>query len=280
MSYGGIEAGGTKWVCAIGDGAEDLVEVVTIPTTTPSETIARAVDFFSRNGKIAALGVGSFGPIDVARGLITTTPKPGWAGADVVGTLQAALDVPVAFDTDVNAAALGEQRWGAAVGLDTFCYVTVGTGIGGGVIAGNAIVRGLVHPEIGHMLIRHDGIRDPFPGVCPYHGDCFEGLASGTAILARWGKPGEDLSDEPEVWELEAEYLALGIVNVVCAISPELVILGGGVMSQTALLPLVRDRTRALLAGYVPAPEIVAPALGGRAGVLGAIALGQLAVRA
>ena len=277
MSYGGIEAGGTKWVCAIGDGAEDLVEVVTIPTTTPSETIARAADFFSRNGKIAALGVGSFGPIDVARGLITTTPKPGWAGADIVGTLQAALDVPVAFDTDVNAAALGEQRWGAAVGLDTFCYITVGTGIGGGVIAGNAIVRGLVHPEIGHMLIRHDGIRDAFPGVCPYHGDCFEGLASGTAILARWGKPGEDLSDEPEVWELEAEYLALGIVNVVCAISPELVILGGGVMSQTALLPLVRDRTRVLLAGYVPPPEIVAPALGARAGVLGAIALAQLA---
>src|SRR5713226_9278661 len=151
VTYGGIEAGGTKWVCAIGAGPDDLQDVVTIPTTTPSETIARAADFFSRNGKVAALGVGSFGPIDVRRGIITTTPKAGWANTDVVGALRAALDVSVVFDTDVNAAALGEQRWGAAVGLDTFCYITVGTGIGGGVMAGNQLVHGLVHPEIGHM---------------------------------------------------------------------------------------------------------------------------------
>jgi fructokinase len=274
--WGGIEAGGTKWVCAIGAGPGDLLDVVTIPTTAPAETIAHAVDFFSRNGKVAALGVGSFGPIDVRRGVITTTPKPGWRDTDVVGALHGALDVPVMFDTDVNAAALAEQRWGAARGLDTFCYITVGTGIGGGVMVGNSLVRGLVHPEIGHMLIRHDAIRDPFRGVCPFHGDCFEGLASGSAIHARWGKPGEDLSGEPDVWELEAEYLAIGIVNVVCTTSPELVILGGGVMKHPGLLPLVRERVSALLAGYVTAPEIVTPALGDRAGVLGAIALAQL----
>jgi fructokinase len=277
VSYGGIEAGGTKWVCAIGDGPDGLQHIVTIPTTSPAETIARVVDFFSRNGKVDALGVGSFGPIDVRRGMITTTPKPGWSDTDVVGALHTALDVPVAFDTDVNAAALGEQRWGAALGLDTFCYITVGTGIGGGVMAGNALVRGLVHPEIGHMPIRHDAVQDPFPGMCPFHGDCFEGLASGSAIRARWGKSGEALADKPEVWELEAEYLALGVVNVICTTSPELVILGGGVMNQPSLLPLVRERVHALLAGYVTAPDIVTPALGDRAGVLGALALAQLA---
>ena len=264
---------------AVGTGPDDLGDVVTVPTTTPEETIGRAAEFFSRNGKVASLGVGSFGPIDVQRGLITTTPKPGWANTDVVGALRSALGVPVAFDTDVNAAALGEQRWGAAIGLDTFCYVTVGTGIGGGVMAGNELVRGLVHPEIGHMLIRHDEARDPFDGVCPFHGDCFEGLASGSAIRARWGKPGEELTREPGVWELEAEYLAHGVVNVVCTTSPELVILGGGVMKQPTLLPLVRTRVDALLAGYVAAPKIVTPALGDRAGVLGAIELAQRASR-
>jgi fructokinase len=277
MTFGGIEAGGTKRVCAIGTGPDDLRELVTIPTTTPEETIERATAFFSRDGKVASLGVGSFGPIDVQRGLITTTPKPGWADTDVVGALRTALDVPVVFDTDVNAAALGEQSWGAATGLDTFCYITVGTGIGGGVMAGNALVHGLVHPEIGHMLIPHDTDRDPFPGACPYHGDCFEGLASGSAIRARWNQPGEELSDEPEVWELEAEYLALGIVNVICTTSPELVILGGGVMKQPTLLPLVEMRVDALLAGYVAAPRIVTPALGDRSGVLGAIELARRA---
>jgi len=278
VSYGGIEAGGTKWVCAIGTGPDELRDVVTFPTTTPEETIGRAAEFFSQNGKVAALGIGSFGPVDLHRGLITTTPKPGWANTDVVGALRDALEVPVVFDTDVNAAAVGEQRWGAALGLDTFCYITVGTGIGGGVMAGNELVHGLVHPEIGHMLIRHDRERDPFDGVCPFHGDCFEGLASGGAVRARWGKPGEELGGDPRVWELEAQYLAHGVVNVVCATSPELVILGGGVMKQLSLLPLVRKHVDALLAGYVTAPPIVSPALGDRAGVLGAIELAHRAV--
>lgn len=287
MTYGGIEAGGTKWVCAIGRGPEDVRALETFPTTTPRETLERAATFFTENGGVTALGVGSFGPIDQRSGHITATPKPGWNDTDVVGSLRDALGVPVAFDTDVNAAALGEQRWGAAKGLDTFCYFTVGTGIGGGVMAGGRLVRGLLHPEVGHMLIPHDRERDPFEGCCPFHGDCFEGLASGSAIRKRWGRPAEELGDRPGVWELEAEYLALGIVNVICVLSPQRVILGGGVMKQPSLLPLIRSRIRELLAGYVSAPEvttgldsyIVAPLLGDRAGVLGAIELARLAHR-
>jgi fructokinase len=285
MTYGGIEAGGTKWVCGIGTGPDDLHALETFPTTTPAETLARAAAFFDQNGGVSAIGVGSFGPIDLRAGRITTTPKPGWAGTDVVSVLHGALGVPVAFDTDVNAAALGEGRWGAAMGLDTFCYFTVGTGIGGGVIAGGRLVHGLIHPEVGHMLIPHDRACDPFGGSCPFHGDCFEGLAAGSAIERRWGKPGEELGGRSEVWELEAEYLALGVVNVICIVSPQRVILGGGVMKQPSLLPLVRARVRELLAGYIVAPAladgldeyIVGPALGDRAGVLGAIELARLA---
>ena len=290
MTYGGVEAGGTKWVCAVGDGSADLRETVTFPTTTPEETIARAAGFFARNGAIAAVGVGSFGPIDVRRsspswGRITTTPKAGWADTDVVAALGLALDVPVGFDTDVNAAALGEQRWGAAAGLETFCYITIGSGIGGGGLVNGRLMHGLLHPEFGHMRIPHDRQRDPFDGVCPYHGDCFEGLASGESIRRRWGEPAETLADAAAVWELEAEYVALGLVNVICTLSPQRIILGGGVTKQPALLPLVRREVLRLLAGYIDAPElgdaidefIVAPALGDRAGVFGAIELARSA---
>jgi fructokinase len=284
MTYGGIEAGGTKWVCAVGDGPDGLVQTETFPNTTPAETIERAAGFFARNGAVAAVGVGSFGPIDLALGRITTTPKPGWADTDVVAALAGALGVPIAFDTDVNAAALGEHRWGAAAGLETFCYITVGTGIGGGGMANGRLMHGLLHPEFGHMRIPHDRARDPFDGVCPYHGDCFEGLASGEAIRRRWGRPGEEL-DDPAVWELEADYLALGLVNVICTLSPQRIVIGGGVPKHPGLLPLVRSRVRKLLAGYIAAPEldsdidgfIVPPALGDRAGVLGAIELARLA---
>jgi fructokinase len=289
MTYGGIEAGGTKWVCAIGDGSTELRDTVTFPTTTPQETIARATAFFAQSGPIAALGVGSFGPIDVRRssptwGRITTTPKAGWADTDLAA-LGLALDVPIALDTDVNAAALGEQRWGAAAGLETFCYITLGTGIGGGGMANGRLLHGLLHPEFGHMRIPHDRQRDPFDGVCPYHGDCFEGLASGEALRHRWGAPGETLTGEAAVWELEAEYVAFGLVNVICTLSPQRIILGGGVTQQPALLPLVRREVQRLLAGYVDAPElgdgidqfIVAPGLGDRAGVLGAIELARRA---
>jgi len=288
--YGGIEAGGSKWVCATGTGPDDLEQTLTFATTDPEETIARAADFFSRDGAIAAIGIGSFGPIDIDRtsptwGRITTTPKPGWAYTEVVAALRNALDLPIAFDTDVNAAALGEHRWGAAVGLETFCYITVGTGIGGGGIANGNLMHGLLHPEFGHMRIPHDRNRDPFDGACPYHGDCFEGLASGDALRARWGRSAEEIADE-SAWLLEAEYLALGLQNVICTISPQKIILGGGVMKEPALLPHVRSRVQALASGYFDAPElgaaideyIVPPALGDRAGVLGALELARRAV--
>ena len=290
MIYGGIEAGGSKWVCATGTGPDDLEQTLTFATTDPEETIARAADFFSRNGAIAAIGIGSFGPIDIDRtsptwGRITTTPKPGWAYTEVVAALRNALDLPIAFDTDVNAAALGEHRWGAAVGLETFCYITVGTGIGGGGIANGNLMHGLLHPEFGHMRIPHDRNRDPFDGACPYHGNCFEGLASGDALRARWGRSAEEIADE-SAWLLEAEYLALGLQNVICTISPQKIILGGGVMKEPALLPHVRSGVQALASGYFDAPElgaaideyIVPPALGDRAGVLGALELARRAV--
>jgi fructokinase len=290
MNYGGIEAGGTKWVCAIGTGPDDLHDIVTFPTTTPGETIARAADFFANDGEVAAVGIGSFGPIDIQRGSptwghITTTPKPGWANTGIAPALTEALELPVAFDTDVNAAALGEHRWGAAVGLDTFCYITVGTGIGGGGMANGRLMHGLLHPEFGHMRIPHDRERDPFDGICPYHGDCLEGLASGEAIRARWGGSAKENGDE-QIWHLEAEYLALGLVNVICTLSPERIVLGGGVMKQPQLLPLVRRKVGELLAGYINSPALngslddylVAPALGDRAGVLGSLELARSVV--
>jgi fructokinase len=275
-AFGGIEAGGTKWVCAVGTGPDELAATKTFPTTTPVETIGRAVAFLRREGPVRAVGIGSFGPVDLRPGSptwgsITRTPKPGWASTDVAGTIGRELGVPVAFDTDVDVAALGEHRWGAARGLDTFCYVTVGTGIGGGAIVGGRIVHGLLHPEFGHMRIPHDLGADPFPGSCPYHGDCWEGLAAGPALETRWGKPAQELADEA-VWKLEACYIALGLVNVVSVLSPERIVLGGGVLRAPGLLELVRAELDGLLAGYVTA-EVVPPALGSLSGVLGAIAL-------
>jgi fructokinase len=286
--YGGIETGGTKWECAIGTGPKDLRATATVPTTTPSETIERVVAFFEREGPVSGVGIGSFGPVDqkvdsATWGHITSTPKPGWAYTDVGPEIRGRLGVPVAFDTDVNAAALGERRWGAAQGLDTFCYITVGTGIGGGGMAAGALLHGLLHPEFGHMRIPHDRDLDPFDGVCPYHGDCWEGLASGRAIEARWGRPAVDLDEDEAVWLLEAHYLALGLVSVICVLSPERILLGGGVMNRGNLLPLVHREVRAIVNGYLETAALGAgigeyirrPALGSRAGVLGAIALAE-----
>lgn len=289
MIYGGIEAGGTKWVCALGSGPDDVQASVVFPTGAPAETIGRAVDFLGSAGsELAAVGVGSFGPADLdpaspTWGRITTTPKPGWSGVDLAPALATALGVPVGFDTDVNAAALGEHRWGAAQGLDTFCYVTVGTGIGGGAFANGSVVHGLLHPEMGHMRIPHDRARDPFDGACPYHGDCLEGLASGRAIAARWPSLVEGAWPD-EVLQLEAHYLALGLSNIVAVLSPQRIVLGGGVLKADGLLERVRAELVRAAAGYFdtqaltdPAAEfVVAPALGDRAGVLGAIALAQL----
>jgi fructokinase len=287
-AYGGIETGGSKWECAIGTGPGDIRAAETIRTTTPRETIEKAIAFFERGENVQAIGIGSFGPIDhkpwsQTWGHITTTPKPGWAHTDVGQEIRRRLSVPVAFDTDVNAAALGEHRWGAGQGLDTFCYLTVGTGIGGGGLAGGKLMHGLLHPEFGHMRIPHDMARDPFEGTCPYHGDCWEGLASGRAIEARWGKPADELHD-PAVWELEAHYLGLGLVSVMCVLSPERIIVGGGVAGRDGLLRLVQREVSSLMNGYLDSKVvreriseyITAPALGARAGVLGAIALAEL----
>lgn len=288
---GGIEGGGTKFVCILGRGPDDIVAETRIPTTTPDATLSRVVEFFrtesARAGAtLAALGVGSFGPVDLHEGsatwgYITTTPKPGWAQADVAGRLKREIGVPVAFDTDVNAAAIGEARWGAARGLDSFVYVTVGTGIGGGGILDGRPMHGLLHPEMGHVLVPHDRAIDPFPGVCPYHGDCLEGLATGPALQARWGQPAETLPADHPAWALEAHYLALALANLALTLSPQRIILGGGVMEQAQLFPLIRREVVALLAGYVKAAEIqegiesyvVPPGLGNRSGRLGALAM-------
>jgi fructokinase len=287
--FGGIEAGGTKFVCAVGTGPDDLRAQAHFPTTTPQETIARAIGFFQtqvRSQTLAAIGIASFGPLDPAvgsptYGMIAATPKPGWANTDLAGPIGSALGIPVGFDTDTNGAALGEQRWGAARGLDTFLYLTVGTGLGGGGLSNGQPMHGLIHPEMGHIRIPHDLQADPFPGVCPFHGDCLEGLAAGPAIEARWGQPPEALPPDHPAWRLESHYLALGLATYILVLSPQRIVVGGGVMQQTQLWPLMRREVQVLLNGYVRATEvledidgyIVPPALGGLSGVLGAFIL-------
>lgn len=292
--YGGIEAGGTKFVCAVGTGPDDVRKEVRFPTTSPQECIAKSIEFFRamqlQHGALAGIGIASFGPLDPNPGSptfghITTTPKEGWAHTDLAGPLARALEVPVGFDTDVNGAALAEHRWGAAQGLDTFIYITIGTGIGGGAMVNNRLVHGLVHPEMGHVLPPRDRGEDPFPGVCPYHGDCLEGLASGPAIEQRWKEKAVNLPPEHPAWDLEAKYLAHGIIPQIYILSPQRIIMGGGVMEQMHLFPKVRQCVREILNNYIQAPAIqeymdqyiVPPGLGNRSGVLGAIALGELA---
>lgn len=289
---GGIEAGGTKIVCAVGTGPQDVRAETRFPTTTPAETIGRAVAFFKeqelRFGRPAAVGIASFGPLDPnpaspTFGMITSTPKPNWVNADLAGPIREALGVPIGFDTDVNIAGLGEWRWGAAQGLSNFIYLTIGTGIGGGVLIDGKPVHGLVHPELGHVALPHDRTADPYDGRCPYHGDCLEGMAAGPAIGERWGKPAAELPPDHPAWELEAHYLALALQSFICTLSPERIILGGGVMEQPQLFPMVRRKVLEYLNGYVQSPAIrdhiddyiVPPGLGNRAGVLGAFAQAQ-----
>ncbi len=292
--FGGIEAGGTKFVCAIGRGPDDVAAEARFATTTPEETIGAAIEFFAaesrRLGPLGAVGIASFGPIDPEPsspkfGHITTTPKPGWQQVDFAGAVGRPLGVPVGFDTDVNVAALGEWRWGAGRGVDNLVYLTIGTGIGGGALVGGKPVHGLVHPEMGHIRIPHDRQADPFAGCCPFHGDCLEGLASGPAMAARWKQSGESLAADHPGWALEAQYLALALVNIICTLSPERIIMGGGVMAHAGLVERVRRDVSQLLNGYVQSPAIleeidqyiVTPGLGHRSGVLGAIALAEQA---
>ena len=276
-----MEAGGSKFVCAVGTGPDDL-RAVEFPTTTPDETVGRAIQFFLAQPPIAAIGIASFGPIDpnpqsAAFGYITSTPKPAWRNYGFAGAVRQALGVTLAFDTDVNAAALAESRWGAARGIDHFIYVTVGTGIGGGAMSEGRLIHGRSHPEMGHIRVPRDRLHDPFPGNCPFHGDCLEGLAAGPALEARWGCAPHLLPDSHAAWDLEAEYLALGILNWTCTLAPERIILGGGVLQRSGLIGKIERRLGALLHGYMAPPTLVLPALGSRSGVLGAIALAQAA---
>lgn len=290
--FGAIEGGGTKFICAVGTSPDDIRRETRIPTTTPEETLRQAVSFFKEAerdfGGLSALGFASFGPIDPnpaspAYGFILPTPKPGWSNANVLGMLKSAFDVPIVFDLDVNGSAFGEWTWGAAQGLDTFIYLTVGTGIGGGVLIHGKLLHGLLSPEMGHIMIPHDKERDPFEGGCPFHNDCFEGLASGPALEKRWRQRAETLPLDHPAWELEAHYIALALANYIYTISPQRIIIGGGVGGRENLLPLIRRKVQSILNGYVQSPTItknideyiVPPGLGGRAGMLGAIALAK-----
>jgi fructokinase len=288
--FGGIEAGGTKFVCLIGHDPAHVLAEERFATTTPEETLGRVVAFFApyaKSSSLAALGIASFGPLDLNRasptyGYITTTPKPGWSQVDLYGEIQRRLNIPVAFDTDVNAAAFGEQYWiPENKTLDPFLYMTVGTGIGVGVIVNGAPLHGLVHAEAGHFALPHDWGLDPFPGVCPYHGDCLEGLASGHSMSQRWGQCPESLPPSHPAWDLETDYLAFALVNLIYAYSPQRIILGGGVSQHPGLLEDTRCKVRQFMNGYVQSSRlmdgideyIISPALGNRSGGLGAIAM-------
>jgi fructokinase len=284
--FGGVETGGTWTVCALGTGPGDIHDQVELRTTTPVETVDAVARFFAAGRRPSAVGVGGFGPLDLdpgspRYGSVTTTPKPGWQHTPLARMLRERLGVPIAIDTDTGAAGLAEYLWGAGRGARSLVYLTVGTGIGAALLDGGHSWHGLIHPEVGHLRIPHDRSRDPFDGSCPMHGDCWEGLASGPALVARWGTDGRDLPDEHPAWELEADYLALGIYAIVSVASPHLVIAGGGVLERAGLLERVRRRFVALNAGYLDGPllgaqidrYLVAPTLGDSAGVLGAIAL-------
>jgi fructokinase len=272
--YGGIEAGGTKFVCILASGPDQIVEQARIPTTTPAETLGKIIEFFQ-----------DLDPASPTYGFITATPKAGWSHTDVRGTLLRTLSVKVAIDTDVNAAALGEWKWGASQGYDPSLYLTIGTGIGGGYIVNGKPLTGLLALEMGHIRIPRDLQLDPFRGNCPFHRDCFEGLASGSAIQARFGSRGESIHDDDPFWEVEAGYIAAALVNTILTLSPKKIILGGGVMQREFLFPMVRRKVQELLNSYAAHPSllvdihnyIIPPALGSRSGSLGAIALAQMA---
>lgn len=287
--YAAIEAGGTKFRVAVTRG-RDVVADVTIPTTTPAETIGATIDFIGANGPVRSVGIASFGPLDLdptssTYGSITATPKPGWGDTRLLTRVRDALAVPTAIDIDVGGAALGEWRWGAARGLSHFVYLTIGTGVGGGAFIDGKVHHGLGHPEMGHIALqRVEG--DDYPGHCPFHGTCLEGMAAGPAIEDRWGAPGPKLAGRPQVWVLEATYLAQALRGYTYVLAPERIVLGGGVMRQSGLLELVREKLAEQLGGYVTTPAlrgplddyVVAPEFGQDAGLIGAVALAMSAV--
>lgn len=274
-------------VCAVGTADGQLLDQMTFPTKDPAATIPQLVGYF-RDKSITALGIGSFGPVDLRTasptyGYILETPKLAWRHFDFVGALQRELQVPVGIDTDVNAACLGEMTYGSAQGLKNVIYITIGTGIGAGIAVNGQLIHGMLHPEAGHILLKPHP-EDPYPGICPYHKGCFEGLASGPAIEERWGQKAADLKAKAEVWELESYYIAQALVNYIMVLSPERIILGGGVMKQTQLFPLIRQQVKQLINGYLQTKElrdldnyIVPNSLDGNQGILGALELAKRA---
>lgn len=287
--YGGIEAGGTKFVCMIASSSRKICASARFPTTNPEETLEGALAFFkehSRKYPISALGIASFGPLDLdpeslTYGYITTTPKLPWSNTDIASILKTGLDVPVFLDTDVNAAALAEYVWGCERKFDPLLYITIGTGIGGGCVVRGKPIHGLIHPEMGHLRIPQNRETDPFEGICPFHNNCFEGLASGPAMQARWGLPAGKLSSDHPAWDLEALYIAYALVNLILSLSPRRIVLGGGVMNRVGLFPKIKETVKELLAGYLYPPAvldqmdeiIIPPVLKEKSGIFGAIAL-------
>jgi fructokinase len=285
--YGGIEGGGTKFNCAVGSSPENIVAEARFSTTTPVETVRQVVDFFVPYvSQLQGIGLGSFGPFDAdpsssTYGYITTTPKPHWGNTNILGMLREKIDLPIAVDMDVVVAGLGEAKWGASKNDSNSLYLTIGTGIGGGHIVDGKSMRGLVSLEMGHIRIARDPKLDPFQGACPFHGDCFEGLAAGPAVEARFGQRGESLPQNHPFWDVEAGYIAQALTNFILSLAPQRIIIGGGVMQKDFMFPTVRRKVQELLNGYINHDSIlkhideyiVPPALGGRAGVLGSIVL-------
>ncbi len=283
MLYGALEAGGTKMVCAVGDENGNILEQVSVKTTVPEETLPEIAKYF-KGKDIKALGIACFGPVDLNRdsktyGYITSTPKTAWMNCDIVGYMKKELNIPIGFDTDVNGSLLGEVTYGSSKGLSDVVYFTIGTGVGAGIMTNGKLLHGMLHPEAGHMIMaRAEG--DSYKGHCPFHGCCFEGMASGPAIEERFGKKAIELADRDEVWELEAEYIAQALLNIVCVLSPKRIILGGGVMHQTQLFAKIRTKLKEKLNGYIKAAELedmdnyVVPAsLNDDQGIMGCIKL-------
>ncbi len=289
MKIGALEAGGTKMVCAIGDEYGNIAERISIPTKTPETTMPKIIEFF-KAAKVEAIGVGCFGPVDLNKssaqyGYITSTPKLSWRYFDILGVMKKELNVPVGFDTDVNASALGEATYGITQGLDVSLYITIGTGVGVGVYMNGQLLHGMLHPEAGHILLRKKD-EDTFEGICPYHKNCFEGLAAGPAIEKRYGKSAIELSDCEEVWRLEAYYIAQALYNYTCMLSPNKIVLGGGVMHQEQLYPIIREEYIKIMNGYIDTKEvrdienyIVAPTLNDNQGILGCLELAKRELR-
>lgn len=275
VMYAGIETGGTKTVCAVGENGR-IAERIQFPTgDDPDRLIEQCLEFLS-GSPVAALGVGTFGPCDPdpaspTYGHILNTPKPGWSGVDLLGRLADGLQVPCAMTTDVNAAALAESRYGAAAGTRNLVYLTIGTGIGGGAVIDGRLVHGALHPEMGHLLLP----QSHGDGLCPFHGNCFEGLASGPALQARLGRPAQDIPDDDPAWQDVADIVASGLHDIVCVLSPQRIVVGGGVGSRQGLHRHISGLLESRLAGYLAAPTVLPPGLGSDSGVLGAIALAQ-----